>query len=62
MWPAIGNYADDYNERLAERTRVSHSVAAPKNRWVVRSLRGTGVRLGRLADRLDAPRAGAEIC
>jgi hypothetical protein len=61
MWPAIGNYADDYTERLDRRTRVT-PVSQPQHRWVVRSLRGTGVRLGRLADRLEAPRPGAEIC
>jgi hypothetical protein len=61
MWPAIANYADDYTERLEQRTRVSaHQVAQPRNRWMVRSLRGTGVRLARLADRLEAPRAGVE--
>ena len=63
MWPVIANFADDFTDRLEHRTRTP-VLPAPRtgNRWVVRSLRGTGARLVRYADRLDAPRPGAEIC
>ena len=63
MWPAIGNLAHDYTERLEERTGTRIvPIPRQRNRWVVRSIRGTGSRLVRFADRLDAPRPGAEIC
>jgi hypothetical protein len=64
MWPAIGNIAHDYTERFDERTR-HRVVPVPRQRtrWMVRSIRGTGARLVRFADRLDAPRpGGAEVC
>ncbi len=63
MWPAIGNLAHDYTERLEERTGTRIvPIPRQRTRWVVRSIRGTGSRLVRFADRLDAPRPGAEIC
>jgi hypothetical protein len=54
MWPAIGNFAHDFTDQFELRTR-HQTVPIPRqrNRWVVRSLRGTGARLVLLADRLD---------
>ncbi|HZC27773.1 MAG TPA: hypothetical protein VE287_12165 [Actinopolymorphaceae bacterium] len=57
MWPAIGNFAHDFTDRLEQRTR--HQIVPiprQRNRWMVRSLRGTGTRLVLLADRLDITR------
>jgi hypothetical protein len=63
MWPAISNFAHDYTNRYEDRAR--HQVVPfprQRNRWVVRSLRGTGSQLVRFADRIDAPRPNAETC
>jgi hypothetical protein len=56
MWPAISNFAHDYNHRYERNRHQVVPFPRQRNRWVVRSLRGTGAQLVRFADRLDAPR------
>lgn len=64
MWPAIANFANDYTERLEERARTEPRLPAQRNgsQWVARSLRGTGIRLLRAADRLEESAAKSENC
>ena len=62
MWPAISNFAHDYNHRYERNRPQVVPFPRQRNRWVVRSLRGTGAQLVRFADRLDAPRPKAETC
>jgi hypothetical protein len=62
MWPAIANFANDYTKRLEERARTELRLPAQRNgsQWVARSLRGTGIRLIRVADRLEESAARSE--
>ncbi|HEY8455481.1 MAG TPA: hypothetical protein VIL34_07805 [Actinopolymorphaceae bacterium] len=68
MWPAISNFAHDYTYRYEEERARYQPIRFPRQRnnsgkqLVVRSLRGTGAGLVRLADRLEAPRTKTEAC
>jgi len=63
MWPAIANFANDprreepmtiHRAALSEDfAALSEDVEAPRRGLLIQSLRQTGIRLVRLADRLE---------
>lgn len=70
MWPAIANFANDPRREepmtvhIAALTEDFAALSedlevAPRRGLLIQSLRGTGARLVRLADRLEASRTAA---